>query len=42
MSGKPRQEGEEKMKAIDLLIATINLITALILWQTAKRNKRRD
>ncbi len=30
------------MKAVDILIAMINLITAIILWQTAKRNKRND
>lgn len=30
------------MEIIGLLTALINMITAVILWQTAKRNKRRD
>lgn len=30
------------MEIIGLLTAAVNLITAVILWQTAKRNRRRD
>lgn len=30
------------MEIIGLLTAMVNLITAIILWQTAKRNRRRD
>ena len=30
------------MEVIGILTALINLITAVILWQTAKRNRRRD
>lgn len=30
------------MEIIGLLTAGVNLITAVILWHTAKRNKRRD
>ncbi|AZS46687.1 hypothetical protein CVS53_01361 [Microbacterium oxydans] len=30
------------MEIIGILTALINLITAVILWQTAKRNRRRD
>lgn len=30
------------MEIIGILTAGINLITAVILWQTAKRNRRRD
>lgn len=30
------------MELIGILTALINMITAVILWQTAKRNRRRD
>lgn len=30
------------MEIITILTALINLVTAVILWQTAKRNRRRD
>ncbi len=30
------------MEIIGLLTAMVNLITAIILWQTAKRNRRKD
>lgn len=30
------------MEIIGILTAVVNLITAIILWQTAKRNRRRD
>lgn len=30
------------MEIIGILTALINMITAVILWQTAKRNRRRD
>lgn len=30
------------MEIIGILTAVINMITAVILWQTAKRNRRRD
>ncbi len=30
------------MEIIGILTAVVNLVTAVILWQTAKRNRRRD
>lgn len=30
------------MEIVGILTALINLITAVILWQTAKRNRRRE
>lgn len=30
------------MEIIGILTALINMITAVILWQTAKRNRRRE
>jgi hypothetical protein len=30
------------MEIIGILTAIINLVTAVILWQTAKRQRRRD
>ncbi len=30
------------MDIIGFLTAVVNLVTALILWQTAKRNRRKD
>lgn len=30
------------MEIIGILTALINLITAVVLWQTAKRNRRRE
>jgi len=42
MSGKAPDRREEPVEIIGILTALINMITAVILWQTAKRNRRRD
>lgn len=42
MSGKVPGRREESVEIIGILTALINMITAVILWQTAKRNRRRD
>jgi len=38
--GKYPNRGEEPMEIIGILTALVNLITAVILWQTAKRNRK--